>query len=69
MNCSKIQRATSSVFVRAILTFCRHSPQLILRLYYVFITAISLGRHLQDRADFAERLVSFPDPRFWITPV
>jgi len=46
MNCSKIQRATSSVFVRAILTFCRHSPQLILRLYYVFITAISRGRYL-----------------------
>src|SRR5258707_7779002 len=34
MNCSKIKRATSSVFVRAILTFCRHSPQLILRFHH-----------------------------------
>ncbi len=52
MNCSKIQRATSSVLVRAMLTFCRHS----LRLYYVFIAAISRGRYLHQRANFAERL-------------
>src|ERR1700674_1712166 len=34
-NCSNIQRVTSLVFIRTILTFCRDSPQLILRLYYV----------------------------------
>lgn len=34
-NCSNIQRVTSSVSIRTILTFCRDSPQLILRLHYV----------------------------------
>ena len=40
INCSKIQGVTSSVFIRKIFTFCRDSPQLILRLYDVFIMAI-----------------------------
>jgi hypothetical protein len=60
VNCSKIQRNTSSILARAILTFCRHSPQLIARLYYVFITAISRGRYLHERAGLVERLASFP---------
>jgi hypothetical protein len=35
MNCSEIPGATSSVFVHPLFAFCRHSPQLILRYYYV----------------------------------
>src|SRR5438876_7908343 len=34
-NCSKIQRVASSAFVYVLFAFCRCSPQLILRYYYV----------------------------------
>jgi hypothetical protein len=61
MNRSKIQRATSSVFVRAMLTFCRHSPQLILRLYYVFIAAISPGRYLHQRGQLRRSVATIPE--------
>lgn len=31
------------------ITLCRHSPQLMLRLHYVFIAAIRSGRYLNQR--------------------
>jgi hypothetical protein len=34
MNCNEIQGVTSSVFAHVLFTFRRHSPHLILRLYY-----------------------------------
>ena len=37
------------VFVHSLFAFCRHSSQLILRLYYVFIAPISCGRCLHQR--------------------
>jgi hypothetical protein len=53
VNCNKIRSATSSIFIHPLFAFCRHSPQLVLRLYYVFIKAINRGRYLQNGADFA----------------
>jgi len=37
VNCSKIRSVTSSVFIHPLFAFWRHSPQLVLRLYYVFV--------------------------------
>jgi hypothetical protein len=56
MNCSETRSVTSSIFINRLFAFCRHSPQLILRLYCVFIAAISRGRYLPNGANFAERL-------------
>src|SRR6267154_4792353 len=65
-NCSEIRRVTSSVFVHPLFAFCRHSPQLILRLYYVLgtdddqpselstlITGLCLKDYLQTKLDNA----------------
>jgi len=61
VNCSEIRSVTSSVFLHCLFAFCRRSPQLILRLYYVFIAAISRGRYLlQLGTNLAERL-----PTIW----
>jgi hypothetical protein len=35
VNCSEIRSVTCSVFIHPLFAFCRRSPQLILRLYYV----------------------------------
>ncbi len=56
MNCSKIRSVTSAVFIHRLFPFCRHSPQLILRLYYVFIAAVSPGDTSTNGANCAERL-------------
>ena len=61
MNCSKIRSVTSSVFIHPLFAFCRCSPQLILRLYYVFATAISRGRYLANGTNFAKRLPTIPE--------
>jgi len=54
VNCSKSRCATSSVFVHRLFAFCRHSPQLILRLYYVSSRPSAVG-------NFAERLPTIPE--------
>jgi hypothetical protein len=36
VNCSELQSVTSSPFVHPLFAFYRCSPQLVLRLYYVF---------------------------------
>ena len=46
VNCSKIRKVTSSVFIHPLFAFCRRSPQLVLRLYYVlhFRMSVDLSR-------------------------
>ena len=51
-NCSEIQRVTSSVFVHLLFGFfCHHSPQLILRLYYVSSRPSAVGKLRRTVAD------------------
>jgi hypothetical protein len=61
VNCSEIRGVTSAVFTHPLFAFCRHSPQLILRLYYVFIAAIRRGRYLHQRRHSPNRLPTIPE--------
>jgi hypothetical protein len=56
VNCSEIRGVTSAVFIRPLFAFCRRSPQLILRLYYVFIAATAVGDTSTNGVNLAERL-------------
>jgi hypothetical protein len=60
VNCSETRGVTSAVFIHPLFAFCRHSPQLILRLYYVFATAISRGLLVAIRS-FAPWRRAVPD--------
>ena len=54
MNCSEIRSVTSSLFIHRLFAFCRHSPQLMLRLDYVH-------RGHQPWENFAGRLPTNPE--------
>src|SRR5258706_10791141 len=60
MNCSEIQGVTSSVFVHPLFAFCRHSPQLILRLYYVHRGHQPWEIPSPNGANFAEPIADHP---------
>src|SRR5258708_31107799 len=51
MNCSEMRRVTSSLFIHRLFAFCRHSPQLILRLYYVSSRPSAVGKLRRTVAD------------------
>src|SRR6266481_10029572 len=51
MNCSEIRSVTSSLFIHRLFAFCRHSPQLILRLYYVSSRPSAVGKLRRTVAD------------------
>ena len=60
MNCSKIRSVTSSAFIHPLFPFCRHSPQLILRLYYVLSRTSGVAETSTNRANFAEPRPTIP---------
>jgi hypothetical protein len=58
-----VQRKINEFFIRAILTLCRHSPQLILRLYYVSSRPSAVEDTVHRPGRLGERLTIFPDRR------
>src|SRR6266481_7755278 len=56
-NCSEIRRVTSSVFVHPLFAFCRHSPQLILRLHYVFHRGHEPWENFAERSPIISELI------------
>jgi hypothetical protein len=73
VDCSKIPSVTSSVFIHPLFAFCRRSPQLVLRLYYVlhFRMSVDLSRaglwpDLSIQTRFSLPFWSdFPQAEFW----
>src|SRR5260370_38086023 len=51
MNCSEIRSVTSSLFIHRLFAFCRHSPQLMLRLDYVSSRPSAVGKLRRTVAD------------------
>ncbi len=66
MNCSEIRSVISSPLIHPLFALCRRSPQLILRLYSVFIAAISRGRYLHQRGQLSRTV---PTIRELLCPV
>jgi hypothetical protein len=59
VNCSEIRSVTSSVFIHPLFAFRRRSPQLILRLYYVWDWGIFYARW-QHVAQYSRAATSKP---------